>query len=157
MPYPFIRHAFFQEGRSMQYATRSAAPARRKLALAVAFAISIGGAGSALAQSNATGAIYGSATPGDIVHIENTDNGLRRDITVDSGGRYRANSLPIGTYTVSLMHNGTAVDPHKGVQPQISQGTAVSFAATAAAAGAADTTNLGSVQVTANTLPSIDV
>src|SRR6187402_746622 len=156
MPYPFIRHAFFQEGRSMQYATRSAAPARRKLALAVAFAISIGGAGSAPAQSNATGAIYGSATPGDIIHIENTDSGLRRDITVDSGGRYRANSLPIGNYTVSLMHNGAVVDTHKGVQTQISQGTDVSFAA-AAAAGAGDATNLGSVQVTANTLPSIDV
>jgi hypothetical protein len=139
----------------MQYATRSVAPPRRKLALAVAFAVSIGGAGAALAQSNATGAIFGSATPGDVVHIENTDNGLRRDITVDSGGRYRANSLPIGTYTVSLMHNGTVVDSHKGVQTQISQGTDVSFAA--AAAGAGDATNLGSVQVTANTLPSIDV
>jgi hypothetical protein len=139
----------------MQYATRSVAPPRRKLALAVAFAVSIGGAGAALAQSNATGAIFGSATPGDVVHIENTDNGLRRDITVDSGGRYRANSLPIGTYTVSLMHNGTVVDSHKGVQTQISQGTDVSFAA--AAAGASDATNLGSVQVTANTLPSIDV
>jgi hypothetical protein len=139
----------------MQYANRSVAPPRRKLALAVAFAVSIGGAGAALAQSNATGAIFGSATPGDVVHIENTDNGLRRDITVDAGGRYRANSLPIGTYTVTLMHNGTAVDSHKGVQTQISQGTDVSFAA--AAAGAADATSLGSVQVTANTLPSIDV
>jgi len=139
----------------MQYATRSVAPPRRKLALAVAFAVSIGGAGAALAQSNATGAIFGSATPGDVVHIENTDNGLRRDITVDAGGRYRANSLPIGSYTVTLMHNGTAVDSHKGVQTQISQGTDVSFAV--AAAGAADATNLGSVQVTANTLPSIDV
>ena len=139
----------------MQYANRSFAPPRRKLALAVAFAVSIGGAGAALAQSNATGAIFGSATPGDVVHIENTDNGLRRDITVDAGGRYRANSLPIGTYTVSLMHNGTVVDSHKGVQTQISQGTDVSFAA--AAAGASDATNLGSVQVTANTLPSIDV
>ncbi|KLD75884.1 hypothetical protein Y886_24475, partial [Xanthomonas hyacinthi DSM 19077] len=139
----------------MQYANRSFAPPRRKLALAVAFAVSIGGAGAALAQSNATGAIFGSAAPGDVVHIENTDNGLRRDITVDAGGRYRANSLPIGTYTVSLLHNGTVVDTHKGVQTQISQGTDVSFAA--AAAGASDATNLGSVQVTANTLPSIDV
>ncbi|MGY3229050.1 hypothetical protein ACVWWJ_000534 [Luteibacter sp. HA06] len=139
----------------MQYANRSVAPPRRKLALAVAFAVSIGGAGAAMAQSNATGAIFGSAAPGDVVHIESSDTGLRRDITVDAGGRYRANSLPIGTYTVTLMHNGTAVDSHKGVQTQISQGTDVSFAA--AAAGAADATSLGSVQVTANTLPSIDV
>jgi hypothetical protein len=138
----------------MQYANRSVAPPRRKLALAVAFAVSIGGAGAAMAQSNATGAIFGSAAPGDVVHIESSDTGLRRDITVDAGGRYRANSLPIGTYTVTLMHNGTAVDSHKGVQTQISQGTDVSFAA---AAGAADATSLGSVQVTANTLPSIDV
>ncbi|MET0936487.1 MAG: TonB-dependent receptor [Luteibacter sp.] len=139
----------------MQHAIRSVTPPRRKLALAVAFAVAAAGAGSALAQSNATGAIFGSATPGDVVHIENTDNGLRRDITVDAGGRYRANSLPIGSYTVSLVHNGTVVDSHKGVQTQISQGTDVSFAA--AASGAADATSLGSVQVTANALPSIDV
>jgi hypothetical protein len=71
---------------------------------------------------------------------------------VDAGGRYRANSLPIGSYDVSLMHDGAVVDSHKSVQTSISQGTDVSFASTAA-----DATVLGSVQVTANSLPSIDV
>ncbi|QWT19175.1 TonB-dependent receptor [Bacillus sp. NP157] len=138
----------------MQSVSRNAAPPRRKLTLAVAFAVAAAASGSAFAQSNATGSIFGSANPGDVIHIENTDTGLRRDITVDSNGRYRANSLPIGTYNVTLMHDGTAVDTHKAVQTQISQGTDVSFAATATAANATD---LGSVQVTANSLPSIDV
>ncbi|MDQ7994430.1 MAG: TonB-dependent receptor [Luteibacter sp.] len=138
----------------MQHHTRSTAPARRKLALAVAFAVTAGAAGGALAQSNATGSIFGSATPGDVVHIESKDTGLRRDITVDSGGRYRANSLPIGTYDVTLIHAGTTVDSHKGVQTQISQGTDVSFSA---APAGSDATSLGGVQVTANALPSIDV
>src|SRR5262245_31182411 len=109
----------------MQYVSRSSAAPRRRLALAVAFAIAAGTAGGALAQSNATGSIFGSATPGDVIHIENTATGLRRDITVDAGGRYRANSLPIGSYDVSLMHNGAVVDSHKGVQTSISQGTDV--------------------------------
>jgi hypothetical protein len=138
----------------MQFVSRTAAPPRRKLTLAVAFAVAAAASGGAFAQSNATGSIFGSATPGDVVHIENTDTGLRRDITVDSSGRYRANSLPIGVYDVTLMHNGTAVDTHKKVQTQISQSTDVSFAATATAGNA---TELGSVQVTANSLPSIDV
>jgi hypothetical protein len=136
----------------MQYISQSSAAPRRRLAMAVAFAIAAGTAGGALAQSNATGSIFGSAAPGDVIHIENNATGLRRDITVDAGGRYRANSLPIGTYDVSLMHNGAVVDSHKGVQTSISQGTDVSFAATTT-----DATNLGSVQVTANSLPSIDV
>lgn len=138
----------------MQFATRSMRH-RRRLVLATAIAVAIGGAGNALAQSNATGSIYGSATPGDVVHIENTATGLRRDITVDDSGRYRANSMPIGTYDVTLMHNGTAVDSRKGVSTQISQGTDVSFSAPAATA--AEATSLTGVQVTANSLPSIDV
>ncbi|MGN6091815.1 MAG: TonB-dependent receptor, partial [Luteibacter jiangsuensis] len=136
----------------MQFANHAPATARRRLAAALAFAIAAGATGGALAQSNATGSIFGSATPGDVVHIENTATGLRRDITVDAGGRYRANSLPIGSYDVSLMHNGAVVDSHKGVQTSISQGTDVSFESTSA-----DATTLGSVQVTANSLPSIDV
>ncbi|HEY4091858.1 MAG TPA: TonB-dependent receptor [Luteibacter sp.] len=138
----------------MQSVSRIAVPPRRKLTLAVAFAVAAAASGGAFAQSNATGAIYGSATPGDVIHIENSATGLKRDITVDSNGRYRANSLPIGTYDVTLMHNGAATDTHKNVQTLISQGTDVSFAA---AASAGNATELGSVQVTANSLPSIDV
>ncbi len=138
----------------MQSITRPLARHRRRLVLATAIAVAIGGAGSAAAQSNATGSIFGSATPGDVVHIENTDTGLRRDITVDASGRYRANSMPIGNYTVSLMHNGAVVDSHKNVSTQIAQGTEVSFAA---ATASASPTDLGGVQVTANALPSIDV
>jgi len=138
----------------MQYATRSIAHPRRKLALAAAIAMAIGGAGSALAQNNSSGYIYGTATPGDVVHIENTATGLKRDFTIGQDGSYRANSLPIGNYDVSVIRNGTTVDTRKNVLTQISLGTNVSFNA---AASSKQATDLNAVQVSANALPSIDV
>ncbi|TCV92325.1 carboxypeptidase family protein [Luteibacter rhizovicinus] len=138
----------------MQVATRLTRPAPRRLALAVAIACCIAGSGTALAQSNSTGVIYGSAAPGDTVHIENAGTGFKRDITTDSSGRYRAASLPIGTYNVTLIRNGTTLESHNGVQTSISQGTDVSFSAGTAGSGA---TTLGTVEVSGTTLPSIDV
>ena len=138
----------------MQYASRSIAHPRRKLALAVAAAVALGGAGSALAQNNNSGYIYGSANPGDVVHIENTATGLKRDITIGQDGGYRANSLPIGNYNVTLLRNGATVDTRKDVLTQISLGTNVSFNAPATSKNATD---LNAVQVSANALPSIDV
>lgn len=135
---------------------RRSFPVSKRHAIALAVAVALGGAGVAQAQSNATGTIYGSATPGAIVHIENTGTGLKRDLPVDAGGRYRASALPIGVYKVSLVKDGTTVETHDNVQTSISQGTDVSFTA-ATAANAANAQNLSAVQVVANALPSIDV
>ena len=100
---------------------------RQAIAFAVTLALSAA-AGNAFAQSNSTGVIFGNAEPGDTVHIENTGSGQKRDITVDAGGRYRAASLPIGVYKVTLIKNGSTVATRDNVQTQISQGTDVSFA-----------------------------
>ncbi|MBB3227932.1 hypothetical protein FHW69_002564 [Luteibacter sp. Sphag1AF] len=140
----------------MPVVTRSHNPTPRRLALAVAIAFGVVGAGGAWAQSNSTGVIFGSAAPGDTIHIENAGTGFKRDLVTDSSGRYRAASLPIGVYNVSLIRNGTTVDSHNGVQTSISQGTDVSFAAGASASSASATT-LGTVEVSGNTLPAIDV
>jgi len=129
--------------------------ARTVLSCAVTFGLAMT-AGTALAQSNATGVIFGNAEPGDVVHIESPDTGARRDIPVDSSGRYRAASLQIGRYDVTLMKNGVAVDSHKGVQTTISSGTEVSFNTTASTSSQ-NATNLGAVQVIGTALPSIDV
>jgi len=126
---------------------------RQAIAFAVTLALSAA-AGNAFAQSNSTGVIFGNAEPGDTVHIENTGSGQKRDITVDSGGRYRAASLPIGIYKVTLIKNGATVATRDNVQTQISQGTDVSFATEASTANAQ---NLSAVQVVGNALPSIDV
>ncbi|HEY9130332.1 MAG TPA: TonB-dependent receptor [Dyella sp.] len=133
---------------------RNGFPIKRQ---AIAFAVTLAlgaSAGTAIAQSNATGSIFGTAEAGDTVHIESIGTGLKRDITVDSSGRYRAASLPIGTYKVSLVKNGSTVSSRDNVQTQISQGTEVSFAAEASTANAQ---NLSAVQVVGNALPSIDV
>ncbi len=127
--------------------------ARTALSCAVTFGLAMT-AGTVLAQSNATGVIFGNAEPGDVVHVESPDTGVRRDIPVDSSGRYRAASLPIGLYDVTLMKGGAVVDSHKGVQTTISSGTEVSFNASTSSQNA---TNLGAVQVIGTALPSIDV
>ncbi|MDG2540001.1 TonB-dependent receptor [Dyella jiangningensis] len=135
----------------MQLKHFSRVPNRRTMAFAIGLALSVAG-GSAYAQSNATGVIFGSADPGSTVQIENTGTGLKRELAVDASGRYRASSLPIGEYNVTLTRNGTAVSSRDHVQTQISQGTEVSFAT-----AAQNAQNLAAVQVVGNALPAIDV
>jgi TonB-dependent Receptor Plug Domain len=134
---------------------RTGFPIRRQaIAFAVTLALSAA-AGNAFAQSNSTGVIFGNAEPGDTVHIENTGSGTKRDFVVDSGGRYRAASLPIGVYKVTLIKNGATVATRDNVQTQINQGTDVSFVVEGA--NTANAQNLSAVQVVGNALPSIDV
>jgi hypothetical protein len=129
----------------------------RRTALCLAMGLSLG-SGVAFAQSNASGVIFGRvAQPeGAVVHVVNLDTGLTRDLGVDADGRYRAGSLPVGRYTVSLMRNGQTTENRDNVQVAVGGGVDVSFAgaATATAAGAQ---NLEGVQVTGNVLPAIDV
>ncbi|MFC4763078.1 TonB-dependent receptor [Dyella koreensis] len=135
-----------------QHARR--APLWRQTALAAALSMSL--AGVVVAQSNASGTIFGRADEtGATVHIENLDNGLIRDITVDSSGRYRAASLPVGRYRVSLQKDGKTINSRDNVQVVVSTGTEISFAAAAAANTGAK--NLEGIQVVANALPAIDV
>ena len=130
------------------------APLWRQTALAAALSMSL--AGVALAQSNASGTIFGraDASAGGSVRLENVDTGQTRDISIDQAGRYRAASLPVGRYKVSLMKDGKIVDSRDNVAVQVGTGTDVSFAAAAAAEGAK---NLEGVSVVASALPAIDV
>ena len=125
----------------------------RRTALAVALIAGIAGSATSFAQSNASGVIFGRAEGGTI-HLENIDTGLVRDIEVGTDGRYRASSLPIGVYKVSLVRDGTTVDSRNSVQVTVGQGTDVSFAGGSSAANAQ---NLEGVQVIGTALPSIDV
>jgi len=65
----------------------------------------------AMAQSNATGSIYGRATAGSDVKvlIENPATGLRRVLVPDAQGRFQATALPPGSYKVSQMRGDTVV------------------------------------------------
>jgi hypothetical protein len=83
-------------------------------ALTLAFsgaALTVATMDTAMAQSNASGSIYGRATAGNDVKIviENPATGLHRVLTPDSQGRFQATALPTGTYKVSQMRGTTVV------------------------------------------------
>ncbi|WP_198670380.1 TonB-dependent receptor plug domain-containing protein, partial [Dyella sp. C9] len=104
----------------------------------------------AFAQST-TGSIFGQvpANGGQTVEIKST-TGLSRTVTVDDRGRYNATELPLGTYTISLLHDGKVVDTRSDVSLRVGSGTEVSF-------DTASAKNLGAVSVSANATPQIDV
>ncbi|MFK2900120.1 TonB-dependent receptor [Dyella jejuensis] len=126
----------------------------RHTALAMAVAMGFGLSGYVHAQAT-TGSVFGTApvSAGETVRIVNSQTGLTREVAVDSSGRYGANQLPTGDYTVSLMQNGNVVAKQEHVQVTVSGGTSVPFTA----ASAQNAQNLSTVTVTANSVPAIDV
>lgn len=122
----------------------------------LALALGIAVCGTAHAQSNASGMIFGrvAAARGAVVHLENRDTGLKRDIAIDADGRYRATSLPIGRYAVSLVRDGATVTTRDDLAVQIGTGTEVSFNEQAADS---QPQMLEGIQVTGTALPPIDV
>jgi hypothetical protein len=130
-------------------------PYVRHTALAMAIAMGFGFSGNVLAQAT-TGSIFGSApvSSGETVRIVSSQTGLTREVAVGSDGRYGANQLPVGDYTVSLMQNGKAVATHDHVQVSVSGGTAVPFTTVEANK---DIKSLSGVTVTANSVPAIDI
>jgi hypothetical protein len=108
-------------------------------ALTLAFsgaALTVGVMNPAMAQSNATGTVFGTVAPGAgvTVVIENPATGLRRVVTPDAQGRFRATSLPTGSYTVSQM-SGTTVVSTVQVEASIGQGAEAVFPQAAPASG----------------------
>ena len=105
----------------------------------------------AWAQSNATGNIFGSTgSPGDTVTVKNLGTGIVRNITVDGSGRYRATSLPVGQYNVTLERDGKPVASQEDVTVLLGSGTEASFSQ----AGA---TTLDAIVVTGSNASLIDV
>jgi hypothetical protein len=116
-------------------------------ALSLAFssaALTVAVVQPAMAQSNATGSIYGVAPTGaDIkVRIENPNTGIRRTVTPEANGRFQATSLPTGTYKVYLLKGDQVIGTSEG-DSRIGGGTEVAFATVDAAA-----TGVQSVQIT---------
>ena len=126
----------------------------RHTALAVAVAMGFGFSGSVLAQST-NGTIFGQApvASGETVQIVG-GSGYNRTVPVDKSGRYSV-TLPVGSYDVTLMQNGQAVQTKKGVTALAASSVTVDFVASSASATNAQ--NLSSVMVTANAIPPIDV
>jgi len=106
----------------------------RKTAIARSVALAFGMAAvgvwvapAAYAQSNTTGSIYGTvdSAAGSEVLIENKETGFKRTVKPDASGRYSFPSVPTGTYTVSLIRNGSVVNKQEGIQVLLSQGAEV--------------------------------
>jgi hypothetical protein len=85
---------------------------------------------AAMAQSNASGNIYGRVDGGAdaTVVLNNLDTGLRRSVTPDHDGRYQASAMPVGHYKVELQRDGKVVQTTE-VDVLVGQGVDASFAA----------------------------
>jgi hypothetical protein len=127
----------------------------RHSALALAIAMGFGFAGSVDAQST-TGTIFGQVpvAAAETVRLVG-GSGFDRTMPVDKSGRYSI-TLPVGTYDVSLLRNGTVIDSRHGVTVPAAGAATVNFAA-APNEAEANAERLSSVTVTANALPAIDV
>ncbi|GLQ98491.1 TonB-dependent receptor [Dyella mobilis] len=118
----------------------------RLLALACATTF---GFTDASAQST-TGSISGQAQPGTII-TATSDTGVTRKATVGDSGRYTINTLPVGSYTVTLQRDDTTVDSRDKVQVVVNSNTEVSFASEVNAK------SLQAISVNASAIPRIDV
>nr|WP_314544937.1 TonB-dependent receptor [uncultured Massilia sp.] len=104
-------------------------------ALALAFggaALTVGVMSPALAQSNAAGSVFGKigAGTGDSVTLKNNGTNQTRATAVDAAGNFRATSLPIGTYTVTLTKGGNTVGTTQ-IEVLAGQGVEATFAGVA--------------------------
>ena len=132
---------------------RKSRPVRRTaMTAAITAALAMTG-GQAVAQST-TGTIFGQApvASGETVQITG-GSGYNRVVPVDESGRYSV-TLPVGTYTVTLLQNGKAIQSKSNISPNVASGTAVNFAV---AGGKASTQTLSTITVTASSVPAVDV
>ncbi|MES2351758.1 MAG: carboxypeptidase-like regulatory domain-containing protein, partial [Pseudomonadota bacterium] len=85
---------------------------------------------SAMAQSNASGNIYGrvEAPAGTSILMTNTDTGLKRTVTPGADGRYTATAMPIGHYKIELQKDGKTVNTVE-TDVLVGRGVEASFAA----------------------------
>ncbi|MFZ6818015.1 TonB-dependent receptor [Undibacterium sp. Ji22W] len=100
-------------------------------AIAIAFGtavLTLGVSTNIMAQSNATGTIFGQVPvgAGTVVVLENVATGVHRNLTPDAKGRFQATSMPPGKYQVKLMRDGK-VEKAIEVEALIGQGVEASF------------------------------
>lgn len=104
-------------------------------ALALAFsgaALSVAVMQPAMAQSNASGNIFGQidSPAGASIVVVNKDTGLRRTTSAEANGRYQLTALPVGRYTVQVVRDGKVANT-ADVDVNVGQGTNASFTAAA--------------------------
>jgi hypothetical protein len=131
---------------------RSTVFQRKALALAIGGSMALFSGGTFAQAVNGT--IYGTVpvAPGETIQIT-SGAGFNRTIPVGPSGRYSI-TLPVGTYTVSLLQNGQVVQSRTGVSPAAAGAVAVNFSTST---GTQAIQTLNTINVTANAIPAIDV
>lgn len=120
------------------------------LALGVCFASSV------QAQSNTAGSVFGQASAGETVLIENPSTGFSREISTGTDGGYRVSALSPGTYKITVRRADGTTTVRDNVIVNAGSGTSVNFDTAGAAGG--DATTLGRIQVVgARAVNPIDV
>jgi hypothetical protein len=131
---------------------RSTVFQRKALVLAIG-SITMGFSTTSWSQA-VNGTIYGNAPAAANETIQITGGaGFNRTITVNASGKFSV-TLPVGTYTVSLLQDGKVVQSRSGVSPVAAGAVAVDFTTAATTVNAQ---NLSSVNVSASAIPPIDV
>src|ERR1700754_1838358 len=74
-----------------------------------------------------TAMIFGHGPAGATVTAQSSTGG-ERHTTINSGGRYKLLSVPMGTYTIILEKDGKAVDTRKNIPLTVGRGAQVDFA-----------------------------
>ena len=125
---------------------------RKALALAIGSSIALAYGSGGFAQA-VNGTIYGRVPVAANESIQITGGaGFSRTIPVGASGQYSI-TLPVGTYTVSLVQNGQVVQSQTGITPAAAGAVAVDFVTPEVAANA---TTLSAINVTGK-VPPIDV
>ena len=83
-----------------------------------------------MAQGNAEGYIYGSATAAATVTAVNAGTNLERVVTVDQTGNFVIPGLPVGTYSVTVKGRGGEIQKYDNLAVRLGAGTSVKPEAT---------------------------
>lgn len=129
---------------------------KRTLCAALGLCLSFAAAPAVMAQSNVDGSVAGHTAAGAAVTVTNPETGYSRTTHAGADGDYRISHLPVGTYKLSVQHDGSQVGNTVGVSIDIGRTTRVNVAG---GGGAEDNAvSLGGVQVAANAIaPIVDV
>ena len=101
-------------------------PGRWLVLAGVASVFALAGVSTALAQFT-TGSVFGKAPAGYAVSVHSKDIGFGRTVRVNAKGRYSADQLPIGVYTVTLKNKDRAIAMHLNVPVIVGSGARVDF------------------------------
>jgi len=96
--------------------------------LALTILVSLLPAGAQIVGGTISGAVVdssGAALSGATVVVRQTETGASRTLVTGSDGRYAAPSIPVGSYEVTVSHNGFATQTRTGIQLAVAQSLVV--------------------------------